>query len=514
MAAGAVVLLGLFAVTKSIADPDFWWHLRAGQLLVSQHHLIGLDPFTYTVSTHHWTMHEWLTEVIFALLFSAGGLGLIVILFALVTWGGLICIALRAQVERPSNIIFVIGFVWALVTGYPVWGPRTQMITFALSCLVLLMAERHLRYGGRRIWLLIPLFLVWSNLHSGFVAGIGFLLVIIVAELAGKALRWSDGANLRRVGDLGIVTALGTLAAMVNPNGPGIVLYPFGTVGSAEQEQLIQEWHSPDFHDFIIRAGFAPMLATLILFIVINRRIRARDAALFAVTTILSLQSERNIALFVAASTPIWITQASQLWRRIWTPPVRSFPRPRAGPRALALVTTVIVFGVMASVDGLALKTDAAVTPTSLGYARDQPVCAARWLAASPLKLNIFNQYGEGGYLLYTLYSHGDKVFIFGDAALMGDQQLLTYGNVEELNPDWDRIITNAKTDVVLFDLGTPFANVLDASPRWVRVYTDAKSAVWVERDSVLRQQLNMPASANGAQSGVCKLLAQRGMDG
>ena len=48
------------------------------------------------------------------------------------------------------------------------------------------------------------------------------------------------------------------------------------------------------------------MLVSLLGFLVVNRRLRARDAVLVAATAALSLESARNIALFVAAATPAY----------------------------------------------------------------------------------------------------------------------------------------------------------------------------------------------------------------
>ena len=75
----AVLVIMALPVTRTIQDPDFWWHLRAGQLIIQHGGLLGNDPFTYTVANHHWTMHEWLNEVLFAVEFAIGGLGLIVL---------------------------------------------------------------------------------------------------------------------------------------------------------------------------------------------------------------------------------------------------------------------------------------------------------------------------------------------------------------------------------------------------------------------------------------------------
>ena len=90
------MVLSLLPVTSIIHDPDFWWHLRAGQLILAHGGLLATDPFTYTVASHHWTMHEWLSEVLYAALQSRGGLGLIVLVLSIVTWLGLLCLLLRA----------------------------------------------------------------------------------------------------------------------------------------------------------------------------------------------------------------------------------------------------------------------------------------------------------------------------------------------------------------------------------------------------------------------------------
>ena len=129
---------------------------------------------------------------------------------------------------------------------------------------------------------------------------------------------------------------------------------------------------------------------------------------------------------------------------------------------------------------GVWLRGAAATQEDSLYYARSFPVCAARWLAASPGGLRIFNQYGEGGYLASRLSAHGDKVFIFGDAALMGDALLNQYGQVEDVTPAFEGILQRSRTDLVLFDAGTSFANVLTQSARWVEVYRDPYSVAFV----------------------------------
>ncbi|MGO8686041.1 MAG: hypothetical protein ACLQT7_02475 [Candidatus Dormibacteria bacterium] len=476
----AAVLITAIAVTSAITDPDFWWHLRTGQLLIANHlQLLGHDPYTYTVPTHHWTMHEWLFEVAVAALYKLGGLGAIVPVLSLLTWLGVVFILLRARLHTRNRLVLGVGLIVAALAANPIWGPRDQMVDFTFSCVVLLLIERHLMRGGRALWLLLPLFLLWSNLHGGFVVGLAFAALIVVAEAAGLRLGLPDPVPPRRIATLAAVTVLCTLVSMVNPNGPGILLYAAETLASPAQQALILEWQSPDFHQLEVR-GFAVMLVSLLGFLVANRRIRARDAVLVAATTALAFESVRNVAIFVAAATPTWIEQLNRLFER-FRPAARPGGRRRLPPfrvrvTALALMTAALLGGWV----GLRLVPAMTTSPTAVSYAETYPVCASAWLREAPHGLRIFNQYGEGGYLAWSLAGTGDRIFIFGDAALMGDNLLYTYADVSNVEPGWESTLERYGTQVVLFDTGTALDHVLQQSPRWVMVYSDPHNQAFV----------------------------------
>ena len=478
----AALLIAALPVTSPIRDPDFWWHLSTGQLILDHHSLIATDPYTYTAVGHTWVMAEWLTEVSFAVLDRIGGLALIVAVLSLVSWLGLLCIVQRARLARPNNVTVAFGLLLATVAGYPIWGPRAQMITFAFTCLVLLIVERHLRFGGRAIWALVPIFLVWVNMHSGFIIGIAFVVLIVAAEWIGGRLGIPGAAPRERVTTLAKVAAAILAVVVVNPYGLTEYIYPFQTQGSSAQQALILEWQSPDFHISQL-LPYGIMLLSLGLMVATNRRLTPRDAVLALTTVALSLQSVRHVALFIAACTPLWIQQAEMTrgrllaWRasrarrgRTWTAP----------PPRLMLLTSIPVIAMLGLLGTSRLAAAAAVKPDSTYYAKIFPVCAADWLEDAPGDLRIFNQYGEGGYLASRLDSKGDKVFIFGDAALMGDALLLQAGSVESVDPGWESTLERTGTQLVLFDRSTPLDNTLLASPHWHLVYRDSLSDAFV----------------------------------
>ena len=86
--------------------------------------------------------------------------------------------------------------------------------------------------------------------------------------------------------------------------------------------------------------------------------------------------------------------------------------------------------------------------------------------------------------MAYRLSAKGDKVFVFGDAALMGDTVLLDYQRVATLEWDWERILNNFGTNMILFDKGAPLTNVLEKSPRWQLVYTDSRNEIFVPKNT------------------------------
>jgi hypothetical protein len=233
-------------------------------------------------------------------------------------------------------------------------------------------------------------------------------------------------------------------------------------------------------------------------------------------TTAMALQSVRHVALFLAAATPVWIEQADMVGRRLFPRVVARMESSssRSSPRTVrrGLLLAGVAGTLCAALLGSQLAVAASVRPESLTYARMYPVCAARWLDSGPSGLRVFNQYGEGGFLARTIVPHGDRIFIFGDAALMGDDLLHTYGDVETVRPSWERILRDAHTDLVLFDAGTPLANVLSASPRWVEVYHDAFSVAYVPADSPIRQSLPAQPTYTPDSRDTCALLDRLGL--
>ena len=198
------MLAVLMLFMEGVQDPDVWWHLRVGRWMVENGKLPSVDLFTFTVPTHVWTDHEYLTEVLMWLLYSATGFTGLAIAFGIITWAGFWLI--YRQVRRQPFVIVGLGLALAALAGWPIWGPRAQMITFALSCLELYWLQGYLSGRSRALNFFPLVMAVWANLHGGWVIGFAWLGVALVAELVGWAWDRSNPAHRAHVRFLAIIT--------------------------------------------------------------------------------------------------------------------------------------------------------------------------------------------------------------------------------------------------------------------------------------------------------------------
>src|SRR6202521_4436513 len=470
-----IVILSLFVAGEQ--DPDFWWHLRIGRWMVENGRLPSTDIFTHTVPGHVWTDHEYLTEILMWLVYRATGVVGLALAFGLLTWAGFWLI--YRQVRRQPWVIVGIGLALGAIAGSPIWGPRAQMITFFLTCLELYWLQGYLSGRSRAIQLFPLLMVLWANLHGGWVIGFVWLGVALVAELIGWAWDGENPAHRAHVRLLAIITAASVVAVAATPHGLSLYPYPFQTQGSVAQQRLIVEWFSPDFHQIYLRPFEA-----MVFLVIIGFALRRPTLYEFLVTLValgLALQSVRNVVLFVAVTTPVMINSYSAYWKELSQ--ARGWKLELPPRRIFALITTIVLVVILLATT---LRVADSVSParqTSLDTA-SYPVGAADWLQAHPeVGTKMYNQYGWGGYLAYRFYPEPNRrVFIFGEAALMGDPLLNEYQDVQTLRSDWKQVLDKYGVDYVVYNRGEALANVLATQPEWTLAYQDSVAVIYVRK--------------------------------
>ncbi|MGC2296559.1 MAG: hypothetical protein WA695_07710 [Candidatus Dormiibacterota bacterium] len=480
----AVAILGFAAFTQPQFDPDFWWHLRVGlDILASgvpQH-----NAYTFTAATHPFITQEWGSEVIFALLYRALGMAPVILLIALVTWVGFVFGVMRANREGLSRWILAIGAGLVIISGLQIWGPSPQMWTFGFLGGLLVLLDAYRRRPNRRLLLwLIPMFIVWGNLHGGFVVGLGVIAVFLIGESISTWLGEKGSLDLPRLRDLAAALLLSALAAMVNPNGWGLYLYPLHLLLSPVAQANLDEWQPPSFHAL----GSLPVLFLLLSTMLVARwakNTRPADFLLALAGTVLLLYAVRNIPLFAIMVLPLWadgvqgLTDYVRLARKS-AQPHRRRPAPRW------FVGAVLLIVVLASVVRISSQLS---SPDNSLQSSTYPVQVGRVICAGPAA-RVFTPYGSSGWLLYRIDPRDpagsgcapDRLFIFGEVDLMGPKVLGQYLTVVGASPGTLAILDHYKVSLVWQGRGSALALLLQSQSNWSCVYANRVNVLYAPK--------------------------------
>ncbi|MBI1800343.1 MAG: hypothetical protein HY259_14575 [Chloroflexi bacterium] len=475
--------LGFIAIfvlaTQPVTDPDLWWHLRTGQWIAEQGAVPRADPFSFTKSGEPWVAHEWLADLTLFTLWRAGGMNALVIVAALVVTAAFAVVYSLSEL-RPHLAVFTT--LLAALASAVTWGPRPQMLTLLFAALILLIVQRARAAGPRRLYLLLPLILLWANAHSGFFLGlilIGATLVGDIIELLLRRRSLSPDAFAGQAQYLKHLTAalvLATLIAAINPNGPALLIYPFFTLTSRAMQTYIVEWHSPDFHDPRFLPFALLLLSLLTSFALSSRRPTLGDMLLLLGLGYESLVSARNIPFFALVAAPVITKQVSALMPHAPQPVTGHSTAPTVPKRRLVvlnrLVLAVAVLVAVARV-GMTLTADAAAVEQNF------PAGAAAYLEQHHLPGPMLNSYNFGGYLIWRLFP-AYKVFIDGRADVYGDRFMDEYyARAWQGRGDWQGYLDRYQIALVLMEQDGALTSLLRGQPQWRLVYEDKVAAIF-----------------------------------
>jgi hypothetical protein len=465
-----ILFLSIFVMaTQGIGDPDFFWHLRTGQLIWERRSIPREDPFSYTARGQAWVAHEWLTETILFALYSLIGQKGLILAFALLITCTFILVYLQCE-GRPWLATFVV--LLASLTSAISWGVRPQMISLFLSALFLYILTRK----ESRLWLLPPLMALWVNLHGGYLLGLALLLLHIMGE--GVSLLKAPQGERRHLKKLSFIFLLSGGFTLINPHGWRILSYPFATLGSQAMQAYIIEWFSPDFH----QAQFQP-LAILILVtwltLFFSRAPRhPRDILFLLAFGYAALRSARNVPLFAVVAAPILSKQLASLWEGSWLQrrlSQKGQRRPNLHLCALNWFLLLIILSAGSFKVALALKENESL------QRRIFPVAAVDYIEQQDLRGNIYNLYQWGGYLIWRLYPKED-VFIDGRADVYGDKFIEEYLEVYRVRKGWRDVLERYNVNSIIIEKDSTFATLLAESPDWQQVYADELAVVFVRK--------------------------------
>lgn len=489
---GFVVIFAVLFISIVLSDPDYFWHLSAGQYIWQHQALPSADVFSYTFAGKPWVLHEWLFEIILFGVYSlCGGAGvkLFTATFATATVYIAYGIAKRL-LGKPYWAFFL-----ALILFYqmvPNVSPRPQLFTFLMFAIYLrILVDFKYFNEMHRLWLLPVLMVIWVNSHGGYVAGLVLLLLFVTCEwLTFVLLQQADAIQKQRLKKLTTISALTVAATLLNPYFTDHWIYPFTVMNMDASQNLITEWRSPDFHTFRWKSYLLLVFAVFTAAIYSNKRPDFTEIVLsvfFISSAFISIRHApiSVLGILFFASVTLAHVPFSRIFSCLKLDQLRLHYRQFVG-NGTDLGKKEYLFNWLLLLVTLA----GCLLYYPVFHAKDQdkinktvPIKAVQFTIDAGIKGRVFSVYHYGGYLINQFYP-GQLVFIDGRADLYGDKFIQEYLELIEARVGWKEKLEKHQIDYAIIARKSALVELLQTKADFKLIYEDEVNAVLIKNDA------------------------------
>jgi hypothetical protein len=354
-----------------------------------------------------------------------------------------------------------VSAVAAMARGF---GIRPQVLTYLFVALVLLLLDDYQRGRRGTLWCLPAVFLLWANLHGGFVLGLGILGLFACADLLGQ--------NRSPRPWIALLACIGVTA--LNPYGPRLLLYVWNELSRAHP---ISEWQRAAFG--AEHLAFYGMFALFLASLPFGREWRRHGWQVLLTVTVgvLAVRHQRHTPVFaLCAAAPL----ASQLENaRRWLAQRSAVSFSSASRRLLGA--------------GIIALAAAQLWLTAVHYRRygaqiffdplEYPVAVVRAMQQSGVRGNVAVPLDWGEYVLWFLAPQV-KVSLDGRFATVFPERVVEDNfNFFLGTRGWRRLLDDYPTQAALVPAGSPCP--VRSLSNWRLVYRDQQAELYVRVGSI-----------------------------
>jgi len=484
---GGIFLLASLLIVLSLyapVDPDLGWHLRNGQDILAHGWVNYGDLYSYTMAGYHWVAHEWLQDIFLYLTYVNLGPVFLTLLYAFIIPA---IFFLAASALPKVRLSFrLLAALLAILAAAPILGVRAQIATLAGVAFLLYILFRFRAEPRKKFYLLyfLPLlFLLWANLHAGFVVGF-VILVIFLASESIKLLwqKWGRSTvgflwtnfSCQQLKHLGLFSLASFLVTFINPYLYRIYVEIYQTLTDKEVKHIIVEWFHLTTSNITARNFFIAAILIALLIIFAWRKLDLTLVVLSVSFFFLALSGYRHMGLFVLVSLPLVMAVLEGVGGQVLSSMLRA-------PTVLVLLAlALVILAPQQYRKSVALSK----SEEKLADASGKPYRAVEYLREHPkyAKGNMFNSYNQGGWLVW--HYPEKKVFIDGRMAIWrrpGQNILKEHSNLMSARKDVGDLLKKYKIDFALIPRGAPLRGYLISQLNWREVYSDPNFVVIVK---------------------------------
>jgi hypothetical protein len=435
-----LLVVALDALVVSVLLPflvrsDTWLALVGGRQVWSgglPHH-DTLTVWSYGVT---WVDQQWLGQLFFYGIHAVGGLRLLLLVHAIVLVTAFtlaLTFALRTGASpRSAGLVGVV----ALIAALPNSTVRTQALAYVLFVALFWLLASDAKGPSRRLFMVVPLLVLWANVHGSAVLGAGLVIVWAVAEL----LRYGRRADVWSArGRAVVLAAVAPLCLLASPYGLALAGYYHDVLGSSAFRDVVSEWRPATFPDqwpfFVLAVG------TLWLAGRSRGKLSLFEQLALVATLFAALDTLRSIVWFALVTAMVVPRALDGLW------PVGSAVLRRRVNLVLALGSLLVLVGAFGA---------AAAHPTGW-YARDYPrgaVDAVSKATAHNPSLRVFANEAYADWLLWNVPGLEGRVAFDARLELLSSRQLHSLAHFRNRSTqDWVRAVDGYR--LVVLDTAT-----------------------------------------------------------
>jgi len=466
-----------------LADADVGWHIRTGDYILRHHTVPHHDLYSFSKPGAPWYAWEWLTDVLDSGLHTAAGLKGIV-LFSAVLIALFALTLIRRMVSRDVHLFVALAVALLAVGGASMhFLARPHLFTLLLLSLSVWLIEEDRRRPTSRIWWLVPLTALWTNLHGGFLA----LIAVLGLAATGSAIEaffgngFGSASTIRDAVRYAKLTLACAAASFVNPYGWNLHRHVIEYLRSDWIRNVIQEFQSPVFRSENMLQFEVLLLVGLIVAGAQFRSWKIVEGLWIVFWAHMALGSVRHAPVFIAVTAPILAAQLGAWWTTctahakkgslaailnlMAADAVQGFRRTSAWPAAVVAGLVLVGSPIKWPQDFPEF-----VFPVKIVRAHSDLILRSRVLTT--------DQWGD--YLIYV--NPAQKVFMDGRSDFYGPEVGNDYLRLTVGAWDWRQLMDKYRFNLVLLPVDSALVQILKLAPEWSVIQDDGKRILLVRK--------------------------------
>lgn len=439
---------------------DYFWHLKAGEYMVTHHMILKTDVFSWYLSSFHptWISHEWLFEIILygsSVLFGKYG-GLLLTFLGIFTL--LITLYLTNCKDFHKNIYFTLFWLLSSIVLSLNTLPRPFLISnifLALTFYLLYDLKQHRE--SRKIYFLPLIACLWANIHGGS-SNLSYILVFVFyfSGLFHFSFGKVSATSLEKVQKKRylIVFFLTIFAICINPHGLSMLSYPYQNMNDLFMLSTISEWQPVNFNYSSSLLYIFLLVSLLVPLILGKKKFELTDFIILLMFLFLGFKAIRFWPFAFIAFTYVVFHYVPSFQKKFPT-----FDFIIVAFSFMVVVYSMYLFEMpkRSMIDELFIQTLKEKRPSRL-----------------------YNAYDYGGYLIYR----DIPVFIDSRADLYAKYNYQDSYNLSMLHGPYEEILKKYDFDYFLLDKGYPLAYYLSKNEEYQLLLDKDNTVLYKKKDS------------------------------